>query len=161
VTWVEPTEWYATLPSFYAAASAVITDADDRILMVRATYRDYWTLPGGMVEAGESPDVAAAREVAEELGLIVNAGALLAIAWQGPRGLRPRAVVQFIFDGGLLVGGGQIRPAPDEIADVGFFPLAEIADVASPAEAVRLTGAMDARSTGRCFYSALPGPGAG
>ena len=42
-----------------------------RILMVRHRHadREYWTLPGGGVEPGEEPEVAAAREVWEETGL--------------------------------------------------------------------------------------------
>ncbi|MBV9864259.1 MAG: NUDIX hydrolase [Abitibacteriaceae bacterium] len=41
------------------------------ILMVqhRDANRDYWTLPGGAIEAGETPEQAAVREVQEETGL--------------------------------------------------------------------------------------------
>jgi len=44
---------------------------DNRILMVlhRNTEREYWTLPGGAIEAGETPQEAAIREVKEETGL--------------------------------------------------------------------------------------------
>jgi ADP-ribose pyrophosphatase len=48
-------------------------DADGRILLVRqyryAVDRWLWELPAGGVEAGESPEAAAAREAAEEIGL--------------------------------------------------------------------------------------------
>lgn len=37
------------------AAGAMIFDDGDRIMMVRPTYKDYWDVPGGYVEEGESP----------------------------------------------------------------------------------------------------------
>ena len=45
---------------------------EDRILLVRhrEAERVYWTLPGGGVEAGETPEAAAVREMLEETGLI-------------------------------------------------------------------------------------------
>lgn len=44
---------------------------DDRVLMVRHRHdgRDYWTLPGGAIEPGETTAEAAVRELAEETGL--------------------------------------------------------------------------------------------
>ena len=51
------------------ACGVVIADA--HLLMVRHIHdgRDYWTLPGGGIEAGESVLAAAKREVLEETGL--------------------------------------------------------------------------------------------
>jgi 8-oxo-dGTP diphosphatase len=43
------------------------------LLLVRSSYRTEWTLPGGSVRRGETPEVAARRELAEELGLAAHA----------------------------------------------------------------------------------------
>lgn len=57
---------------------AVVHDAAGRLLLVRRghdPHRGSWSLPGGRVEAGESLREAVEREVLEETGLTVRAGA--------------------------------------------------------------------------------------
>lgn len=59
------------------AASAVITDPDGRVLLVRrghAPQRGRWSVPGGRVEPGERLEEAAAREALEETGIRVTVG---------------------------------------------------------------------------------------
>jgi ADP-ribose pyrophosphatase YjhB (NUDIX family) len=51
------------------AAGALLFDAADRILLVQPTYKRSWEIPGGVVEADESPHTAVCRELKEELGL--------------------------------------------------------------------------------------------
>jgi 8-oxo-dGTP diphosphatase len=61
-------------------AGAVVRDETGRLLMVRrghAPAMGTWSLPGGRVEPGETLDQAAAREVLEETGLIVEVGELI------------------------------------------------------------------------------------
>lgn len=57
---------------------AAVIIRDGSVLMVRERSRgpsgrhdgpEYWTLPGGGIEAGEGPEDAVRREVAEEVGL--------------------------------------------------------------------------------------------
>lgn len=56
--------------------SAVCFSRDGRILTVRKRGTSMFMLPGGKPEAGESAAECAAREVHEELGVVVAPGAL-------------------------------------------------------------------------------------
>jgi ADP-ribose pyrophosphatase YjhB (NUDIX family) len=57
----------------------LFTDGVGRVLICEPTYKEVWEAPGGAVEEGESPREAAAREVKEELGLVVEPGRLLGL----------------------------------------------------------------------------------
>lgn len=65
------------------AVKAVITDEHDRILFLqrngksRADMKSNWDLPGGLVEANESDEVALERELQEELGRKAKIGQVL------------------------------------------------------------------------------------
>lgn len=61
---------------------AVVVDDRGRVLLVkRATepFRGHWSLPGGLLELGESISEAVAREVNEETGLIVKPEAIVEV----------------------------------------------------------------------------------
>ncbi|WP_433521423.1 NUDIX domain-containing protein [Nocardia pseudovaccinii] len=97
----ERVEDIARLPRKRMEAGALFVDELDRVLLVEPTYKDYWELPGGVVEANESPRAAAVREVGEELGLTVPMGRLLVVDWVPP-GLYPTDGLMLVYDGGVL-----------------------------------------------------------
>jgi 8-oxo-dGTP diphosphatase len=148
-------DWFASLPSVYLSASMLITDSDDRILLVKPNYRPDWGIPGGIVEADEAPDQCVTREIAEELALAIPAGDLLVVDWMGAAGDRPRAIMNFIFDGGVLADPGAIRLQEEELDDAEFLGWAEAEARMAPGLAARVPAARQARQTRRTVY--LPG----
>ncbi|ACS85571.1 NUDIX hydrolase [Musicola paradisiaca Ech703] len=70
-------------PGDYQGALVIVRDLNGNVLMQLRdadkdiVYPGYWSLFGGGLEPGESPAQAAARELAEEIGLIVDRRRLL------------------------------------------------------------------------------------
>lgn len=150
--YLDPAEWYASLPSVFASACLLLTDAEDRVLLVKPNYRPYWSIPGGVVEAGETPHDCAAREIAEELGLVVTAGELLVVHWSPPLEERPRPMVNFLFDGGTVDDPSGIRLQTEELDDLVFLPWDEATALLPSHTAARLPSARRARKERQTVY---------
>jgi 8-oxo-dGTP pyrophosphatase MutT (NUDIX family) len=88
------------LPRKRAISQMLIRSSEDRILLCQLTYKNDWDLPGGVVEVHESPRLAVTREVEEELGLTLDAGALVLTDWLPSWGGWDDAVC-LVFDGGV------------------------------------------------------------
>ncbi|MBB5964222.1 NUDIX domain-containing protein [Planomonospora venezuelensis] len=149
---LDPAEWYATLPTAFVSACLLLTDTEDRVLLVKPNYRPYWMIPGGVIEPGELPQECAVREIGEELGLIVRAGGLLVVDWSPPVDDRPRVLVNFLFDGGVLEEPIEIRLQAEELDDAAFLPWDEAAARLAAHTAPRLAAARRARKDGRTAY---------
>ena len=95
--------YIAGLPRVLCGAAALFRDSEGRVLLVEPNYRDGWALPGGTVESdtGETPRQGARRETAEEIGLDVRLGRLLAVDWVSGTAVQP-PLVAYLYDGGVL-----------------------------------------------------------
>jgi len=120
------------------AAYAVITDADGRVLLAHwhEARRSSWTLPGGGLEAGEDPEVAARREVLEETGYRVTLDGLLGIdsrvipARQRVRSGHdhPLHALRIVYRAHVV--GGRLRNEVDGSTDrAEWFPVAAVGDL--------------------------------
>ena len=126
---------------FRISAYALIRDAD-RILLCRLSeevprWEGYWTLPGGGLDFGESPEEAAIREVEEETGLRIEIKSLATIdTLYDTSGSEDFHGIRIVYHAEVI--GGQLRheasgstdrcewhplhPTPD-------IPLVELAEV--------------------------------
>lgn len=71
--------FFASIPRKVVAASVICRDAQERILVVFDSFRREWTLPGGLVDPGETPLQGAIREAREEGGVAIAGGELLGV----------------------------------------------------------------------------------
>lgn len=100
-------------PTFTVGAFAVVFDADGAVLLGHRADRDLWTLPGGVVEHGETPWAAAVRETREETGIDVEPMRLAIVDWK-----TQLADVVFVFECRMI--GGTLGTSA-ETSEVGFF----------------------------------------
>jgi len=120
-----------------AAVALVLAPADDGsgetvLLLTRRSadlraHGGQWALPGGRCDDGETPEAAALRELAEELGLNLPAADILGVLDDYPTrsGYAITPVVVW------LGGGGEMTINPHEVASVHPVRLDHIADDAA------------------------------
>src|SRR4051812_2473023 len=138
-------DYTATLPRKRMGAGVLFRDPSNRVLLVEPVYKPHWELPGGAVDADESPHAAARREVAEELGLTTSPGRLLVVDWVPPRPDRTEGVM-FVYDGGLLAPEttANLQLPPDELRSWAWCTPSEAQHRLSPLLARRTTAALQA-----------------
>ena len=105
------------------AAGVLLVEAG-RVLMVKRRWEPRagaWCLPAGFMEAGETPEQTAVRELQEETGVIAQLTGLFGV-YAGFDDPRVRAVL-ILYTG--IVTGGEAR-AGDDAIELGWFPLAAL-----------------------------------
>ncbi|HEU4658027.1 MAG TPA: NUDIX hydrolase [Capillimicrobium sp.] len=118
---------------------ALLRDEQGRVLMLqraREPFRGRWDFPGGFVNAGETPQAAIEREVAEEIGLTVELGEIVGTyASRYGDGDDARHTVDVAFT--ARVTGGELRLS-DEHLDGRWFALDEAPEPAFAGERAAL-----------------------
>ncbi|RKN08338.1 NUDIX domain-containing protein [Streptomyces radicis] len=153
-------EWQAYLAEGNArqarkrvAAGVILRDEGGRVLLVNPTYKEGWDLPGGMVEANESPRDAARRELFEELGIHPELRRVLLMDWDPPHGPWDDQIV-VIFDGGTLSSAeaAGVHPCDHELSACAFFPPDDAVTAVRPRIGERVAQALEALTKGETRY---------
>lgn len=142
--------------ALWAGVSVLITDSCGRVLVQHVDYRTTCLLPGGGIDAGESPSHAAARELNEELGVTMTVSHSLAVDWVSPTNSSAPAVMRFpgetifVYDGGTWTDDriDAVRLPEQEITSIELVEPARLPDLLSPSDARRAMSALRGRLNG-------------
>jgi 8-oxo-dGTP diphosphatase len=146
-------DFTATLPRKRMGSGVLLSDHHGRVLLVEPTYKADWEVPGGAVEADESPYAAAGRELKEELGLTIPVGRLLVTDWVPPRADRTEGLMM-VYDGGVLAREqtAQIRLPADELNGWAWCTEQEATEKVSELLNRRIIAAVRARAEKTAVY---------
>ncbi|GIP18158.1 hypothetical protein J40TS1_38000 [Paenibacillus montaniterrae] len=123
------------------AAAIIIIDQLNRVLLVHQTYgRKVWSLPGGMVESGESAWKAAERELKEEVNIVVEDLELAGLYFQPHRN-------RYIYTFKAYKYIGEIQVDQKEIDEYGFFDINSLPKPITSFTAERLKDAIASTKT--------------
>jgi ADP-ribose pyrophosphatase YjhB (NUDIX family) len=116
--------------TYTIGAFAIILDEQDRVLLCHRRDYDLWNLPGGGVEANESPWECVIREVKEETGLDVQVESLAGV-------YSKRNSTDIVFSFICKVIGAKIT-LTDEADKIEYFAVNEIPHNTSPNQVERI-----------------------
>lgn len=144
--------------SSYAVVCAFATDPEGRLLIVKPTYRPEWQFVGGMVDRGETPHEACAREIKEEIGIDLPVGDLLVLDYVPDHGFVSAPMTIYIFDCGTVAEPDSIRLQESELDACHFLPVEAAAAKFHHTNGPRVLLAAEARREGRTAYVPHAGP---
>lgn len=135
-------------------AHALVRDEAGRVLLCETSFKEDWELPGGIVEPGESPRDACAREMVEEMAFSPAVGGVLVVDWLAPyRGWED--AVELVFATDPVIEGDKARLRPDgvEILGLHWLTVTEAQAKMTPFGAARLASAVAAADAGTTLYT--------
>ena len=148
---------YPDIPRIPASAGALIFDEGGRLLILKPSYKQGWTIPGGQVDAnGESPWDACRRETLEECGLEVEHARLVCVDFLAPRPQRPYREhrpggVRFLFDCGTF-SDERLKMITLQAEEIDEYRLAELDEALALLSGPIRRRVSKATSAKRCLY---------
>ncbi len=148
-----PSYDFATMPTKRMAAGAIFLNAVGNILIVKPTYRPDWLIPGGTIEADESPRNACMREIKEELDLDISCDKLLCVEYLSKSAQQTESV-HFVFYGGILTTTQiqQVVLSDAELSEYRFSPIEEALTLLNSRLARRVPHCLQALQERRFVY---------
>lgn len=111
-------------------AGGCIFNEKGEVLLQRRTDSNKWGFPGGAIELGETPQMAAIREVKEETGLDVEVGELIGVYtdldMEYPNGDKAQSIC-IAFE--LKMISGNLSCDGQESLELKFFPIDDAPDL--------------------------------
>jgi len=121
-------------PLLMVAATTLIVDEQNRLLLMKRSDSGCWGPPGGAVELGEVVEIAARREVREETGLELNEMSLFGV-FSGPEYFYRYPNGDEVYNVNIVYlarfGGGEVHLSGEHTA-WDWFALADIPENISP-----------------------------
>lgn len=107
-------------PTPKVGVGAIVFNGQDQLLLVHSTFRQEWSVPGGLADLGYAPSEVARKEALEEAGVEVTPLQLVGVLDSIRHGFSPALhLYSLLFY--CRLEGGEPAPRTAEIDRVGFF----------------------------------------
>lgn len=134
-------------------AGALILNDKNEIFIVKPSYKDQWSIAGGVVNDNESPRDACIREVKEEIDIDLKNVKFLCVDYTSSNGEKGESL-QFIFFGGRLNQNEieNIKLDGKEIIEYRFMKVDDALSLLSGKLKMRLSKCLDVIKNNNAIY---------
>ncbi len=145
-------DYFKNLPKKRMGSGSLFFNDKGELLIVKPTYKEGWTIPGGSVDQNESPLAACIREVKEEIGLDKIEQSFLCVDYRPDNG--DGDCLQFLFYGGILnaTAISNIKLQAEELGEFKFVKIDEALTLLSRGLQKRLPKCLEALKNNTAIY---------
>jgi ADP-ribose pyrophosphatase YjhB (NUDIX family) len=146
-------DYYKNLPAKRMGSGALIFNDRNELLIVKPTYKDHWSVPGGTVDQNESPKDACIREVKEEIDIDLPDVDFLCVDYISNTEEKSENL-QFVFYAGILDDEdiAKIKLDPKELGECRFVSTETATTMLGQKLAARLPRCIEAIKNKKGLY---------